>query len=382
MLVTQQPVLRRFWYPVIPMSALETGPQAFTLLKTPLVLWLNESGQPCAVLDRCCHRSAQLSKGVVCNGHIRCPYHGWEFDGSGTCVKVPQLTDNFIPPTYKVEGFRCQERYGYVWVALADPLTDIPEISEVADPRFRQIHQFYEVWKCAGLRLMENSFDNAHPHFVHHQSFGVISEPVPPDLDSLEELEYGLRATSVLPVFNSDLQKQNLRMSEDRTVRILEGTWFMPFGRKLKITYPNGLIHIIFTAATPIDDQTSQVVQFCLRNDSEAEVSAESIIAFDRQVTLEDQRVLESTDYDVPLDIKAEQHMFTDKPSIVMRRKLAALLKAHGEVEARRSRDPELTPMEAGRVIPKEGPKQPPFLGLSVSIGFLVRPERSAFPVT
>jgi len=275
-------------------------------------------------------------------------------------VKVPQLTDNFIPPTYKVEGFRCQERYGYVWVALADPLTDIPEIPEVADSRFRQIHQFYEVWKCAGLRLMENSFDNAHPHFVHHQSFGVISEPVLPDLDSLEELEYGLRATSVLPVFNSDLQKQNLRMSEDRTVRILEGTWFMPFGRKLKITYPNGLIHIIFTAATPIDDQTSQVVQFCLRNDSEAEVSAESIIAFDRQVTLEDQRVLESTDYDVPLDIKAEQHMFTDKPSIVMRRKLAALLKAHGEVEARRSRDPEPTPM-VGQT-QKRGRSSPPWV--------------------
>ncbi|MFS8819728.1 aromatic ring-hydroxylating dioxygenase subunit alpha [Synechococcus sp. W60.1] len=360
MLVTQQPVLRRFWYPVIPMSALETGPQAFTLLKTPLVLWLNESGQPCAVLDRCCHRSAQLSKGVVCNGHIRCPYHGWEFDGSGTCVKVPQLTDNFIPPTYKVEGFRCQERYGYVWVALADPLTDIPEISEVADPRFRQIHQFYEVWKCAGLRLMENSFDNAHPHFVHQQSFGVISEPVPPDLDSLEELEYGLRATSVLPVFNSDLQKQNLRMSEDRTVRILESTWFMPFSRKLKITYPNGLVHIIFTGAAPIDDQTSQVVQFCLRNDSEAEVSAESIIAFDRQVTLEDQWVLESTDYDVPLDIKAEQHMFTDEPGIVMRRKLAALLKAHGEVEARRSRDPEPTPM-VGQT-QKRGRSSPPWV--------------------
>lgn len=112
----------------------------------------------------------------------------------------------------------------------------------------------------------------------------------------------------------------------------------MPFSRKLKITYPNGLVHIIFTGAAPIDDQTSQVVQFCLRNDSEAEVSAESIIAFDRQVTLEDQWVLESTDYDVPLDIKAEHHMFTDKPGIVMRRKLAALLKAHGEVEVRRSR--------------------------------------------
>ncbi|MFQ3584534.1 MAG: aromatic ring-hydroxylating dioxygenase subunit alpha [Cyanobacteriota bacterium] len=336
MLVTQQPVLKRFWYPVIPMSALEAGPQAFTLLQTPLVLWLDESGQPCAVLDRCCHRSARLSKGIVCNGHIRCPYHGWEFDGSGACVKVPQLTEDFIPRTYKVEGFRCQERYGYVWVALADPLTDIPEIPEVADPQFRQIHQFYEVWKCAGLRLMENSFDNAHPHFVHQKSFGLVSEPIPPDLDSFEELEYGLQATSVLPVFNSDIQKQNLQMTEDRTVRILESTWFMPFSRKLKISYPNGLVHIIFTGATPIDDQTSQVVQFCVRNDSEAEVSAESIIAFDRQVTLEDQLILEGTDYDVPLDLKEEQHMFTDKPGIVMRRKLAALLKAHGEVEVRR----------------------------------------------
>lgn len=153
----------------------------------------------------------------------------------------------------------------------------------------------------------------------------------------------------------------------------------MPFGRKLKITYPNGLIHIIFTAATPIDDQTSQVVQFCLRNDSEAEVSAESIIAFDRQVTLEDQRVLESTDYDVPLDIKAEQHMFTDKPSIVMRRKLAALLKAHGEVEARRSRDPEPTPM-VGQT-QKRGRSSPP-LGLRVLIRFLVRAGRGALLVT
>jgi len=83
-----------------------------------------------------------------------------------------------------------------------------------------------------------------------------------------------------------------------------------------------------------------------------------SIIAFDRQVTLEDQWVLESTDYDVPLDIKAEQHMFTDKPGIVMRRKLAALLKAHGEVEARRSRDPEPTPM-VGQT-QKRGRSSPP----------------------
>jgi phenylpropionate dioxygenase-like ring-hydroxylating dioxygenase large terminal subunit len=174
---------------------------------------------------------------------------------------------------------------------------------------------------------MENSFDNAHPHFVHAKTFGVEQEPVPPQPDAFEETEFGLRMRYVLPVFNSEVQKQNLQMEAARTVRISEGTWFMPFIRTLKITYPNGLIHLIFTAATPIDDRSSQIVQFCLRNDLEAAVTAESVVAFDRAVTLEDRVILEGTDYDAPLSISEEQHMVTDRPGIVMRRKLAALIK-------------------------------------------------------
>jgi hypothetical protein len=52
--------------------------------------------------------------------------------------------------------------------------------------------------------------------------------------------------------------------------------------------------------------------------------------------------------------------MFTDKPGIIMRRKLAALLKAHGEVEVRRSRDPEPTPM-VGQT-QKRGRSSPPWV--------------------
>jgi hypothetical protein len=78
-------------------------------------------------------------------------------------------------------------------------------------------------------------------------------------------------------------------------------------------------------------------VQFCLRNDTEADTPRQDVIAFDRAVTLEDKRILESTDYDVPLGLSQEQHMFTDKPGIVMRKKLATLLKAHGEIEQTRN---------------------------------------------
>ena len=70
------------------------------------------------------------------------------------------------------------------------------------------------------------------------------------------------------------------------------------------------------------------MVQFCLRNDTEAETKSTDVIAFDRAVTLEDKRLLESTDCDVPLDISKEQHMMTDKPGIIIRRKIAALLKS------------------------------------------------------
>ncbi|MCU0523350.1 MAG: Rieske (2Fe-2S) protein [Elainella sp. Prado103] len=298
MLVTQQPVLKRFWYPVMPVDHLVAQPQPFQLLGQPLVLWLDADGQPVVVTDRYCHRSAQL----------------------------PQAED----PVY-----RWAIRYGYVWVCLADdPLLPIPHIPEAEDPQMRLIPQFYEPWHCSGLRLMENSFDNAHFSFVHANSFGNLQQPQPA-ASELTLLEYGLQVRSTVPVVNPPNQRQNLKIADEMTLRHVVSTWYMPFSRTLKITYPNGLMHLIYTAATPVQDDISQVVQFCVRNDTEADAKAADIVAFDRQVTEEDKLVLETTDWDTPLDIHAEQHMPSDQPGIMMRRKLAALLKAHGEVEQR-----------------------------------------------
>ena len=103
MLVTQHSVFQRFWYPVLPMADLAAGPRAFTLLGQPLVLWLSADGKPAALRDRCCHRSAQLSMGVVQNGCLRCPYHGWAYDRQGRCTLVPQLgPEATLPNTYRV----------------------------------------------------------------------------------------------------------------------------------------------------------------------------------------------------------------------------------------------------------------------------------------
>ncbi len=333
MLVTKQPVLRRFWYPVLPTTDLQSSPISFKLLGQPIVLWRDEQGIPAAAADRCCHRSAQLSLGRVVDGNITCPYHGWSFNRDGRCVRVPQLEDGAtISPSYAVNAYRCVERYGYLWVCLDEPLIDMPNIPEATDPSFRQIQEFYEPWKCAGLRVMENELDMAHPAFVHPTTFGSEDYPLPESME-LEETEWGLTYRSVLGVVNPELQKQNLKMAQDTTVRTMEMNWFLPFTVKLRINYPNGLVHIIVNTMTPVDDGTSQMVQFCLRNDTEAETKTLDIIAFDRAVTLEDKRILESTDYDVPLTLNREEHMVTDKPGLLIRKKMAALLKQHGEVE-------------------------------------------------
>ena len=329
MLVTQQPVFRRFWYPVIPLADLDGGPKAFELLGEPLVLWLDKQGNPAAVRDRCCHRTAKLSLGKVDQDRICCPYHGWEFDGGGTCVKVPQLgPDCAIPASYKVPAFRAAERYGYVWVCLEEPIIEIPKIVEAADAGYRLIREFYETWGCAGLRVMENELDLAHPTFVHTTTFGSEAHPTPDELE-ITETDWGIHVYGKLGVGNPAVQQQYLKMEAAQTFRSLTMDWMMPFTIKLKITYPNGLEHIVVNTMTPISDRTSQMVQFCVRNDTEAETPAADVIAFDRAVTLEDKRILASTDYDVPLRASQEEHMFTDKPGIMIRKKVAALIKAH-----------------------------------------------------
>ncbi|HEY9762891.1 MAG TPA: aromatic ring-hydroxylating dioxygenase subunit alpha [Trichocoleus sp.] len=333
MLVTKQPVFRRFWYPVIPVENLAGGPQAFELLGEAIVVWLDENRQPAAVRDRCCHRTAKLSLGKVCDGKLACAYHGWQFNGTGACIHVPQLKAGMaVPATYKVTAYACTERYGYVWVCLENPIMEIPEIPEVADPSFRLIHEFYEPWQCAGLRVMENELDLAHPTFVHTTTFGSKEHPVPDALE-INETEYGIHVEGVLGVVNPEQQQQNLKMAEAQTFRTLEMDWFMPFTIRLRINYPNGLSHVIVNTMTPISDGASQMVQFCVRNDTEADTKAADVIAFDRAVTLEDKRILESTDYDVSLSPSREEHMFTDRPGILIRKKVAALLKSYGEVE-------------------------------------------------
>lgn len=334
MLVTKQPVLRRFWYACLPVSHLAEGPKPFRLLGEDIVLFLDRDGHPAALEDRCCHRTAKLSKGWIKDGNIVCGYHGWEYDRTGKLVMIPQFPFEQPVPEAKARNFHAQERYGYVWVCLDEPLSDIPPIPEAENADYRRIFQFHDEWQTSALRLMENSFDNAHFAFVHQNTFGQISQPKPEKYE-ITETDYGFDAETIITIDNPDRAKRITGDPNPTTKRHMRNKWFMPFCRRLDMEYPSGIRHIIFNSATPVDDGRIQVVQLLFRNDREEDVTTEELIAWDAEIISEDREILESTSPDAIVDMsrKIEMHMPSDRPGMLMRKRLLALLNAHGETE-------------------------------------------------
>ena len=107
----------------------------------------------------------------------------------------------------------------------------------------------------------------------------------------------------------------------------MRNKWYMPFCRKLDIEYPSGLRHIIFNSATPIDDDHIQVVQWLYRNDTEADCSAKELIDWDYQITREDKDIIEfdRSRYADRHGRRVEAHMPSDRPGMIMRRRLKKL---------------------------------------------------------
>jgi phenylpropionate dioxygenase-like ring-hydroxylating dioxygenase large terminal subunit len=87
--------LADYWYVACLSTELGSDkPLARTMFGVPMALFRDERGRACAVRDRCLHRGTALSEGVVVDGKIACPYHGWMYEGTGgKCVHIPSLGD-------------------------------------------------------------------------------------------------------------------------------------------------------------------------------------------------------------------------------------------------------------------------------------------------
>ncbi len=174
---------RRHWYPAAPSGDLRREPLAIELMETPLVLFRDRAGTAHALIDRCPHRNVPLSEGTVRKGELQCGYHGWRFDGTGTCTAVPGLEADPASPNRRVGTHAVAESDGFVWV-WGEPDVE-PSSKPLALPRFTRDRHARRIGRTMFVRdidstmhaAIENALDVPHTAFLHGGIFRGKAEP-------------------------------------------------------------------------------------------------------------------------------------------------------------------------------------------------------------
>jgi vanillate O-demethylase monooxygenase subunit len=160
--------VRNRWY--VAMLSREVGrtPKQTWVLDVPIVLFRKASNEVVALRDVCPHRHAPLSLGTVVGDEIQCRYHGFQFDSSGRCTKIP--SEKTIPTAIHAEPIVVREALGFVWVwggesSKADPnlLVSFPWLDK---PGFASYHAAMVVEAPLQL-IVDNLMDLTHVHFLH-----------------------------------------------------------------------------------------------------------------------------------------------------------------------------------------------------------------------
>jgi phenylpropionate dioxygenase-like ring-hydroxylating dioxygenase large terminal subunit len=230
------------WLPVAEDAEIGTTPVAVVADGVPLVMLRPAADAPPVVFaDRCPHRLVPLSAATLADGRLRCAYHGWEFDFAGACVALPSqpgqappradlppgprvriangtvfvhagdlaataadpadLLTNLDPglrrawhpvalaseepgevmllgEKYDLRHENVRERWGLIWLAPEEPLTDLFPDADADDAAY------VGAWLppvrtpvSAGV-VADNFLDVAHFPFVHAGTFGAAEEKI------------------------------------------------------------------------------------------------------------------------------------------------------------------------------------------------------------
>ena len=173
--------LPNHWYVACLASELGSTPIGRRVLDVPLVLFRAADGSARALLDRCPHRNVPLSVGRCVGGEVECGYHGWRFDGAGTCVEVPGLAeDRADRAVRRVPTFPVVEQDGMVWVAPSGvaPIVGPTRLAGVDEPGYRTIDLRLDV-PGPMLAAVENALDVPHTSFLHKGLFRGRRERLP-----------------------------------------------------------------------------------------------------------------------------------------------------------------------------------------------------------
>jgi 5,5'-dehydrodivanillate O-demethylase len=195
-------LLRRYWQPIAGAGEMDDRwTMRVRLLGEDLVLFKDRSGAFGLVAEACPHRRASLAYGIPTEGGIRCPYHGWQFDGTGRCTEQPnEPADSAFKDKVRTAGYPVEELGGLLWAYLGPlPAPLVPRIDGfVVGGTIRQCGK--AVVNCNWLQIMENSLDPVHAEWLHGKMYEFLMEQdgvtIPMSKHHLriafDEIDYGI----------------------------------------------------------------------------------------------------------------------------------------------------------------------------------------------
>ena len=197
-------LLRRYWMPIACTGELtEQKPiKAARLLGEDLVVYRDKSGRYGVVAEQCPHRKASLAFGRVDEEGIRCPYHGWKFDGTGKCLEQPAEPESGgFKDKIKHIAYPAQRLGGLIWTYMGpQPAPLLPRWDVLTWENGQRWVQKHEIYKCNWLQPMENSVDPSHLYWLHGDTAHLA-----PTVDRYEEdhqftpFEYGIMKRRITP---------------------------------------------------------------------------------------------------------------------------------------------------------------------------------------
>jgi phenylpropionate dioxygenase-like ring-hydroxylating dioxygenase large terminal subunit len=314
----QDPVLLNDWHVVgFTSDFVPEKIHPVRLLERDLIAWRAEDGEIHVWEDLCIHRGARLSKGWIRHDRVVCPYHGWEYDGSGRCTLMPAAPDETPMKKARAFPYLAVERYGFVWVCLGEPAAEIPVFPQWDDASFLKVHSGPYSYAANGFRAIENFVDASHFPFVHAGLNGVMDNPDRLEPYEVHEVETGLRSSEV-KVFQPWGDARGVPLMAFYTYHT-----FRPlvayFSKRTQqadasgnIVSDNSDLFSTFFAAQPVDEKTT-IVRVCAALNVQPHPDPKSVRDRADVVFNQDREIVETQRPErIPTELRYELHHRTD----------------------------------------------------------------------
>lgn len=135
-----------------------------------VAIYRDSEGTAHVVSAYCPHLGADISVGDVKGDNVRCPFHHWEFNDQGRCVKT--AIGDPAPSAAQLFKFPTMERFGLIFAFNGEePLFDWPEIFPYKDEDLEIFSRRGAIFNCDGWVFSANTPDMQHLKVLHGVKF-------------------------------------------------------------------------------------------------------------------------------------------------------------------------------------------------------------------